>query len=190
MIGLCNATIMLAWLAVAATPAEPHITPTVEIVPLDRAVRQLLPGATQFFLRDVRMSKRQVALVDSLVSWVPEEKEVKFYVGRDAGQDLGSVEWIKVDSRHGPLGIAVRFTPDGSLDGAIVTHATEETVTWVKEVVDAGLLDQFRGKTLTTLDTALQPVRDRVGRMPTHMGEVIVRGVARATALRQAAYAG
>lgn len=92
--------------------------------------------------------------------------------------------------RHGPVGIAVRFTPDGRLDGAIVTHATEETVSWVKDVVDAGLLDQFRGKTLATIDGALVPVRDRFGRMPAYMGEVIVRGVARATALRRAAYAG
>jgi hypothetical protein len=160
------------------------------MVPLDQAVRKLLPDATQFFLRDVRMSKAQVAHVDSLVNWVPEEKEVKFYVGRDAGRDLGSVEWIKVDSRHGPVGIAVRFTPEGQLDGAIVTHATEETVAWVKEVIDAGLLDRFRGKTLTTIDGALAPVRDRVGRMPAYMGQVIVRGVARATALRQSAYAG
>lgn len=189
MIGLSNTLMVLVWLTAIPTPVEPHITPTVEIVSLDRAVRQLLPGATQFFLRDVKMSKEQVAHVKSLVNWVPEEKEVKFYVGRDSGRDLGSVEWIKVDSRHGPVGIAVRFTPDGQLNGAIVTHATEETVTWVKEVIGAGLLDQFRGKTLATIDSALESVSDRVGRMPAHMGEVIVRGVARATALRQAAYA-
>jgi hypothetical protein len=190
VIGMSNTTIALAWITAVAAPAEPHITPTVELVPLDHAVRQLLPGATQFFLRDVRMSKEQVTHVESLVSWVPEEKEVKFYIGRESGRDLGSVEWIKVDSRHGPVGIAVRFTPDGQLDGAIVTHATEETVNWVKEVIDAGLLDQFPGKTLTTIDGALRSVKSRVGRMPAYMGEVIVRGVARATALRQAAYAG
>jgi hypothetical protein len=190
MIGLRGATFALAWLAAAAGPTEPHITPTVEMVPLSQAVRRLLPGATQFFLRDVRMSRQQVARVDSLVGWVPEEKEVKFYIGRDEGRDLGSVEWIKVDSRHGPVAVAVCFTPDGALDGVIVTHATEETVNWVKEVIGAGLLDQFPGKTLATLDDALQSVRDRVGRMPAYMGEVITRGVARATALRQAAYAG
>jgi hypothetical protein len=190
MYGLCKTAIALTSLVWAAGPAELHITPTVEIVPLAKAVHRLLPGAKQFYLRDIQMSKQQVAAVDSLVKWVPEEKQVKFYVGRDAGRELGSVEWIKVDSRHGPVAVAVRFTPEGGIGGVIVTHATEETVTWVKEVVDAGLLDEFPGKTLVDLDTAMQAVRGQVGRMPAYMGEVIALAVARAAALRQVAYQG
>jgi hypothetical protein len=181
--------IALAWLPPAA-PAEAHITPTVELVPVAEAVRKLLPGATQFYLREVQLSKRQVAELDSVVSWVPEEKEVKFYLGREAGRDVGSVEWLKVDSRHGPLALAVRFEPDGELGKVVVTHATEETVTWVKQIVDAGLPDRFPGKTMANLDTALQSVQGNAGRMARYMGEVITRGVARALALRQLAFEG
>jgi hypothetical protein len=86
--------------------------------------------------------------------------------------------------------VAVGFTPEGTLDRVIVTHATEETVPWVKEILDAGLLRQFPGKGLADLDTALQAVEERPGRMARYMGEVITRAVARALTLRQLVFKG
>lgn len=182
--------IVLAWLGFGAESSSLHITPTVTLVPRAQAVRQILEGASKFFLREVELSPAELAELKTRVRWTPEEKTVRFFIGRDAGQaEVGSVVLIKVDSRHGPLALAVGFDRQGTVSKVIVTHTTEETVPWVKKVLDAELLDKFSGKTEATVVSAFDEVKDQVRAMPRYMGQVITRGVRRAAALHAVAYA-
>lgn len=165
-----------------------HITPTVTLVKRADAVRQLLTGATKYFVREVKLDRSQVDQIDTRVNWVPEDKKIRFFVGRDgSGQEIGSVLLLNVDSRHGPVALAVGFTPDGSIGHVVVTAATEETLPWVHDVIESGALSDFEGMSQADADPALKSLQD-LGAMQRYMGRVIARGVERAIAIRAAAY--
>jgi hypothetical protein len=131
-----------------------------------------------------------VSDLEARVSWVPEDKEVRLFIGRDAeGNAVGSVLFMKSDSRHGPVRLAVGFDTSGNVSRVIITHATEETVPWVREVMNAGLLEEYSGRAEATVAGALDGLEGRLGAMPRYMGEVVTRGVHRAAALYSVALA-
>src|SRR5258708_7884958 len=58
---------------------------------------------------------------------------------------MGALEFVRVDTPHGPIEVAVGFTPQGAVRGVVVTKATVEMKPWVLEAVAAGFTDQYRG---------------------------------------------
>jgi hypothetical protein len=59
-----------------------HITPTVVLVKREDAVRRLLPDATEFTAREVRLSKADARRLSSAAAWTPSEGVVTFYTER------------------------------------------------------------------------------------------------------------
>lgn len=169
---------------VSAPAVVTHITPTVELVPRASAVRSLLEGSSKFFVRNIELDGDAMAELQRRAGWKPEERNFRVFVGRDAnGDKVGDALLLKVDSRHGPLALAVGFDAAGALSGVIITHATEETVPWVGEAIKAGLLDEYPGCTEATVGQALEAVKSEVGRMPLYMAQRATVGVQRALVL-------
>ncbi len=168
----------------ASAPAgAPHITPVVELVPRAKAVREILDGASAFFVREVRLGKAEVAELEARAGWKPEEKKVRLIIGRDAaGKEVGSVLLLKEDSRHGPVLLAVGFEPGGAISRVVITHATEETVPWVRDLLKARFLNAFAGRTASTIAEVSEEL-EGLGAMPRYMGRVVIRGVQHAAAL-------
>src|SRR6266699_1270579 len=68
-----------------------------------------------------------------------------FYGGTAGSTSVGALEFVRVDTPHGPIEVAVGFTPQGAVRGVVVTKATVEMKPWVLEAVAAGLTDHYRG---------------------------------------------
>jgi len=174
----------------SSAPPTPHITPSVTLVKRSTAVRQLLRGSEKYFMRAVKLKRADKKALRARVGWVPESGAAKMYIGRKAsGEEVGSAILVKVDSRHGPLALAVGFDPNGTVRQVIVTQATEETVPWVKKLLKTPFLKGFSGATKATAGDSLKNVGPTVSPMPRYMGAVITRGVLRALALREIAAA-
>ncbi len=86
--------------------------------------------------------------------------------------------FMRVDSPHGPLEVAVGFDSAGAIRGVEVTKATVETKPWIVEALRAGLTDHYR----ETPPVAAPSVKGRVGTMSQYMAELVDRGVAHAGA--------
>src|SRR5882672_2402242 len=100
-----------------------HITPVVVLVKRPDAVQTLLPGADAYVASEVHLSAKDAHRLHEGVDWSPED---------------GALEFVRVDTPHGPIEVAVGFTPQGAVRGVVVTKATVEMKPWVLEAVAAG----------------------------------------------------
>ena len=165
-----------------------HITPTVVLVARPAAVAAVLPTARTFVAREVHLSDADAHRLHGSVDWSPEEGVLTFYTGRDGDAVTGALLFVRVDSPHGPLEIAVGFAPDGAVGKVVVTKATVETKPWVLETLRAGLTSRYEGLRAGATPDGAAAVRDRVGAMPAYIAERVDKGVARALAAYAAFY--
>lgn len=159
-----------------------HITPTVVIVKREDAVRRLLPDATQFTARDVRLSSADAHRLSTAANWSPSEGVVTFYTGAQNGRAVGALLFLRVDTPHGPLEVAVALNAAGIVSGVAVTKSTTETKPWVLEALRAGLLDLYAGAGPDKAPNGAAAIRAKVGALPTFIAGEVDKAVARALA--------
>src|SRR5581483_8861307 len=105
----------------------------------------LLPGAATFVAREVHLSERDAHRLHEAVDWSPDDGVLAFYTGLDGDRPVGTIMFVRVDTPHGPVEVAVAFAPPGEVSGVLVTKGTGETAPWVAEAVRAGLAAADRG---------------------------------------------
>src|SRR2546427_476678 len=114
----------------AAIAAALHITPVVVLVKRPDAVQALLPGADAYFAREVHLSTPDAHRLHKAVDWSPEDGVLTFYVGRTGSAAVGALEFVRVDTPHGPIEVAVGFTPQGTGRGGFVPQAPGARKAW------------------------------------------------------------
>jgi hypothetical protein len=171
---------MRAYLVGAVVTALLHITPTVILVKRPDAVVQLLPGADQFFARELHLSAADAHRLHVAVDWSPGDGVLTFYTGRRGAADVGVLTFVRVDTPHGPVEVAVSFGLDGATRGVVVTKATVETKPWVVEALNAGLTDHYRGLKPAESPAGGAAIKPRVGELAEYIAREIDKGVARA----------
>lgn len=163
----------------ALTAVLLHITPTVILVKRPDAVAQLLPGAERFAAREIHLSSADSHRLHDAAGWEPADGLLTFYLGKQGEQITGVLLFVRVDSPHGPLEVAVGFNERGAIRGVEVTKATVETKPWVTEALRAGLTEQYRGLTVGDGQApgGAEKVKPHVGAMPGYMAELVDKGV-------------
>jgi hypothetical protein len=179
---------MTRFITALAAAALLHITPTVVLVKRVDAVRALLPGAEQFLAREVHLSDADAHRLHEAVDWSPDEGVVVFYTGKQRERVVGSLVFVRVDTPHGPLELAVGFDPTDRVAGVVVTKATVETRPWILEALGAGLADRYKGLTARDAPAGAAALKDTVGSLPAYMAGQVDKGVARALAAYGAFY--
>ena len=167
-------------LARAVAAALLHISPTVILVKRPDAVKQLLPGADGFVAREFHLSSSDAHRLHEALDWSPENGVLTFYVGKEAGSEVGALEFVRVDTPHGALEVAASFTPQRNVRGVIVTKVTVETKPWVLAALQAGLTEHYRGLKPTDTPNGAAAIKGHVGDLPDFMAQQVDRGVARA----------
>ena len=172
-------TKLIAGVAVAALL---HITPTVVLVKRPEAVKTLLPGAQTYFAREVHLSDADAHRLHEAVDWSPEDGVLTFYTGRQGDRVVGTLLFVRVDSPHGPVEVAVGFGTDGRIGSVVVTKATVETKPWLLGALRAGLTERYKGLKPGDAPGGAAALKGRVGSLPQYMAEQVDKGVARALA--------
>src|SRR2546425_1541915 len=116
-----------------------HITPIVVLVKRPDAVQALLPGADAYVAREVHLSGTDAHRLHQAVDWSPEDGVLVFYGGTAGSTSVGALEFVRVDTPHGPIEVAVGFTPPGGVRGGVVTKGTGGMEAWGVEAVGARL---------------------------------------------------
>jgi hypothetical protein len=157
-----------------------HVTPTVELVKRVDAVRQMFPAADAWFERELHLSDPDAHKLHEALDWSPEDGVLRFYTGKRAGSPVGALVFVRIDTPHGPLEVAVGFAPGGTIASVVVTKATVETKPWVQTALRAGLCGHDRGMGPGTVPKAADAIRDAAGELPTYMGTQVDKAVRRA----------
>jgi len=141
------------WIALALTfclgvgSVLAHITPPVVLLSEQDAVRGMTGGATKFFVREVRLTAEERGTIRQQWGWQAEDELYRFYLGRDAaGQLVAAVIFLTEFTIHGPVRVAVGLHPDGTVKDAKVVELTEETLPWVKLLLDQNLTQAYVGR--------------------------------------------
>ena len=177
---LAKAMALAAAVTVLLAAKARHITPVVELVKQVAVIRQTLPDATQFFVRDVTIGKEDLQKIKQIGDYVPDDPDVRFFVGKNArGEVVGVVLFPQTNTaQHGPVEVGVTIGPTGKVTKAVVTKATVETKPWVLEVIKSGFLGSFEGvPAAAPVDLTPKIDHARLSSMPVYMGTVINRGV-------------
>ncbi|HEV7366244.1 MAG TPA: hypothetical protein VGN76_10400 [Gemmatimonadales bacterium] len=157
-----------------------HPTPTVVLVKQNDAIRMALPGASQFFVRQVTIGKDDLARIRKEVDFSPEDPDLNFYLGKTGDGKLAGVTLFpQINTMHGPVEVGLTLKPDGTVASVVVTKATVETKPWVEEAVAAGLLKRFQGlRSGDDVKRALGGLSPgQIGQMPYWEAEVIAAAV-------------
>ena len=179
----------MSWLIrAAAVAALLHITPAVVLVKRPDAVQALLPGADTYFAREVHLSDNDAHRLHEAVDWSPEDGVLAFYTGKTGSTTVGALEFVRVDTPHGPLEVAVGFTSEGRIRGVIVTKATVEMKPWVLEAVAGGLTERYRDLKPGDTPAGALALAGRAGNLAVFIAGEVDKGVARALAAYGAFY--
>ena len=173
---------MKALILGAVTAALLHITPTVIMVKRQDAVAHLLPGADQFVERELHLSSADSKKIHDAVGWEPPDGVVTFFIGKHDDQTTGALLFMRIDSQHGPIELAIGYDAKGAVRGVEVTKATVEMKPWILEALKAGLTDEYRGMVVTAAPSGAEKVKPKIGAMPGYMAELIDKGVMHANA--------
>jgi hypothetical protein len=166
----------------AAAAALIHITPTVVLVTRSDAVAKLLEGSERFTAREVHLSAADDRRLREAADWTPADGVITFYLGKHQDRVKGVLVFIRVDSPHGPVEVAVGFDGAGVIQGVEVTKATVETKAWMVEAVRAGLTAHYRGLRIGVAPGGAATVKGKVGTMAAYMAELVDKGVVHAGA--------
>src|SRR2546428_9633998 len=128
----------------AAAAAMPPITRIVVLVKRPDAVRALLPGADAYVAREVHLSGTDAHRLHETVDWSPEDGVLVFYGGTAGSTSVGALEFVRVDTPHGPIEVAVGFTPPGAGRGGVAPKATVEMEALGARAVPPGPPGQYR----------------------------------------------
>jgi hypothetical protein len=174
---------VVAGAVMLAGVAWAHITPPVVLMSDRDAIVTLLAGAERFFVREVRLSRNEQALIKRQTGWTPDEDFYRFYLGRDGqGRLVAGTIFVTEFTVHGPVRIAVSLGPDGKVRGAAVVELTEETYPWVKPLIDRDFARDYAGQD----SRGHFHLSDRLGNleaMPQFYGQVIASLIQRAALL-------
>ncbi len=166
----------------AAAAALLHITPTVVLVKRSDVVARLLTGAETFTAREVHLSGADGHRLRDAAGWTPPDGLLTFYLGKEQDRVMGVLLFVRVDSPHGPVEVAVGFDSAGAIRGVEVTKATVETKPWIMEALRAGLTSQYKRLPVDGAPGGAATVKGRVGAMAAYMAELVDKGVAHAGA--------
>src|SRR2546425_1484985 len=165
-----------------------HITPAVVSVTRTDAVQALLPGADASFAREVHLAAADAHRLHEAVDWSPEDGVLTFYLGKSGAAAVGALVFVRVDTPHGPIEVAVGFTPRGTVRGVIVTKATVEMKPWVLEAVHEGLPDHYRELKPGAAPGGAAAIAGQAGNLAEYIAGEVDKGVARALAAYAAFY--
>lgn len=167
-----------------------HITPAVVLVKRPDAVQALLPGADAYFARELHLSDADAHRLHEVVDWSPDDGVLAFYTGKAGSTVVGALEFVRVDTPHGPIEVAVGFSPEGRIRGVIVTKATVEMKPWVLEAVSAGLTEAFHDLKPgdSPAGAAALARAGRAGNLAVYIAGEVDKGVVRALAAYGAFY--
>src|SRR5207245_2072663 len=98
--------------------------------------------------------------------------------------------FARVDTPHGPIEVAVGFTPQGTVRGVLVTKATVEMKPWVLEAVGAGLTNHYRQLKPGDSPNGAAAIAGQAGDLAEYIAGEVDKGVARALAAFGAFYRG
>jgi hypothetical protein len=135
-------------LAGSALGLRNHVTPPVILMSDQQALKVVLAGSTRYFVREVKLAGAEKTLLRKRWGWKADEKFYRFFLGRHDDTSLvATAVFLTDETIHGPVRVVVGLNRDGTVRATRVVELSEESLSWMKPVLDQGLVEQYVGYT-------------------------------------------
>ena len=135
-----------AGLAVAPGPALAHVSPPVVLVSQADTLKAMtgLPDAPA--VRKVKLNAAQRQALGNGCGCRASDVSYQAYVAGPEGGKAAAVVFLSEPTQHGPIRMAVALDRDGRVSAARVLEVTEESLLWVKPLIDQDLPGDYVGR--------------------------------------------
>ena len=135
-----------AAIAALAGPALAHVSPPVVLATEAETLKAMTGKAEGVEVRKVRLDPAQRQALRQACGCKANEAFYRAYVAGSNDGPAAAVVFLSEPTQHGPIRMAVALDRDGRVTAARVLEATEETLTWVKPLIDQDFPGDYVGR--------------------------------------------
>ena len=135
-----------AAVATLAGPALAHVSPPVVLATETETLKAMTGNAEGVEVRKVRLDAAQRQALRQACGCKANETFYRAYVAGGESGGAAAVVFLSEPTQHGPIRVAVGLDREGRVTAARILEATEESLTWVKPLVDQDLPGDYVGR--------------------------------------------
>lgn len=137
---------LIAGLALPAGRAFAHVSPPVVLATEAETLRDMIGRAEARVVRRIRLSPAQRQSVRQDCGCKANDVSYRAYLAGPEGGRAAAVIFLSESTQHGPVRVAVGLGRDGRVTAARVVEVTEETLNWIKPLIDQDLPGDYVGR--------------------------------------------
>lgn len=135
-----------AGLAVAPRPARAHVSPPVVLATEAQILKDMTGRTDGLAVSRVKLDASQRAAMKEGCGCKASEVSYRAYVAGPEGGKAAAVVFVSEPTQHGPVRVAVALDRDGRVAAARVLEVTEESLLWLKPLIDQDLPGDYVGR--------------------------------------------
>jgi hypothetical protein len=137
---------VVAGLAAASTPALAHVSPPVVLATEAETLKTMTGKDEGATVRRFKLDPSQRAALREGCGCKASEASYRAYVAGPEGGKAAAVVFVSEPTQHGPVRVAVALDKEGRVTAARVLEVTEESLLWVKPLIDQDLPGDYVGR--------------------------------------------
>jgi hypothetical protein len=137
--------VVSAGLALAG-PALAHVSPPVVLATEAETLRAMTGKAEGVVVQKVKLDAEQREALGEGCGCKATEASYRAYVAGGDGGGAAAVVFLSEPTQHGPIRVAVALDREGRVTAARVLEVTEESLQWVKPLIDEDLPGDYVGR--------------------------------------------
>jgi hypothetical protein len=135
-----------AGLAGLSTPALAHVSPPVVLVSEADTLKAMTGRSEGVVVRKVKLDAAQRQAMGEGCGCKATDASYRAYVAGPQEGKAAAVVFVSEPTQHGPIRMAVALDREGRVTSARVLEVTEESLLWVKPLLDEDLPGDYVGR--------------------------------------------
>jgi hypothetical protein len=135
-----------AGLAAGTAPALAHVSPPVVLATEAQALKDMTGRADGVAVSRIKLDPAQRAALREGCGCKASDVSYRAYVAGPDGGKAAAVVFVSEPTQHGPVRMAVALDRDGRVTAARVLEVTEESLLWMKPLIDQDLAGDYVGR--------------------------------------------
>lgn len=133
-------------LTLAAGPAYAHVSPPVVLVTEAVTLQSMMGRSDGLVARRIKLDPAQRRSLRQGCACKANDVSYRAYLAGPEGGRAAAVIFLSEPTQHGPVRVAVALGRDGRVTAARVVEVTEETLHWIKPLIDHDLPGDYVGR--------------------------------------------
>jgi hypothetical protein len=135
-----------AGLAGLSSPALAHVSPPVVLASEADTLKAMTGRSEGVVVRRVKLDAAQRESLQEGCGCKANDRSYRAYVAGPDGGGAAAVVFVSEPTQHGPVRVAVALDREGRVTAARVLEVTEESLPWVKPLLDQDLPGDYVGR--------------------------------------------